>query len=383
LLFPNLYGQWYYSLYLESEFNSNPFGVPEPQEDQLSRISMGLQKDWENVSAQYYGSFINYQKNAERNFFWHQFYVGGGEKTGWNLSFENRINRENFNIYDYLTARFALNHSIPHNSSLWRLNGNISLNNFLEIPELNNLFMSAYTSLNRSFFTKTSLNATMAFNYKYYLKEDIPEDPADSTVNSIKILEIAQQGGGQGPGMGGGGQGGFYYTSSQAEIPQAAQLFISVRIAQSVTRSTGIALQYSNRMNLNSYDRSIAGLVPGYNTESQIFDDPMSYEAQIYGLELTQLLPLRISVRGAAYFQEKQYVAQGIFLDPENFSESVLREDTYNTFWITLEKRFNFKLFSETSMALQAFYQWIKNDSNSYWYNYTSQFISISLQLDI
>jgi hypothetical protein len=183
--------------------------------------------------------------------------------------------------------------------------------------------------------------------------------------------------------MGSGGQGGFYYTSSQAEIPQAAQLFLSFRLAQSITSSTGLALQYNNRINLNAYDRSIAGLIPGYSTESQIFDDPVSYEAQIYGLELTQLLPFQMALRSAGYYQEKQYVAQGIFTDPENFTESVLRNDTYNTFWVTLEKRFKFELFNETSLALQAYYQWVKNNSNSYWYNYTSQYISISLQLDM
>jgi hypothetical protein len=173
----NVYGQWYYSLYLESEFNSNPFGIPEPESDQISKISMGLQKEWEQTAVQYYGSFVNFQQNADRNFYWHQFYAGGGEQTGWNLSLENRINRADYNIYDYFTGRFALNHSILRENSRWRLNGNISLNNFLQIPELNNLFMSAYTSFNRSFITKTSFIGTFSFNYKYYLKEDIPAEP--------------------------------------------------------------------------------------------------------------------------------------------------------------------------------------------------------------
>jgi hypothetical protein len=277
----------------------------------------------------------------------------------------------------------ALTHSISHNEFLWRFNGNISVNNFLQIPELNNLFLSAYTSVNRSFVTKTTFIGTFSFNYKYYLKEDFPAVPEDSTMNSLKYLKILQMGSGQGPGMGGGGHGGFYYSPSQAEIPQAAQISISLRIAQSITRSTGIALQHRNRINLNAYDRSIAGLIPGYSTESQIFDDPMSYESQNYGLELTQLLPFQMAIRSAAYYQDKQYVAQGIFTDPDNFDESVLREDNYRTVWVTLEKRFNFELFTDTHMALQVYYQWTKNNSNSYWYNYTSQDISISLQLDM
>jgi hypothetical protein len=375
--------QWYYSLYLEQEFNDNPFGIPDPQSDQITRISMGLQKQWESVEAQYYGSFVNFLQNSDRNFYWHQFFVGGGEETSWNLSLENRINRPDYNLYDYFTGRLGITHTIQQESGLLRLNGSFSLNNFSQIPELNNVFLSAYASYNRSFQTRTSFIGTLSLNYKYYLEKDITAVPPDSTTNALFNISGINQGG-MGPGPGGGGHGGgYYYTPSTSEVPQVAQIFLSARIAQSLSKSTGLAAQYSNRFNLNSYDRSIAGLIPGYSTESQIFDDPMSYEAQIYGLELTQLLPFQMSLKGAGYYQEKQYVAQGIYLDQETFDESVLREDSYKTFWITLEKRFNFNLFTDTSLSIQVYYQWVDNQSNSYWYDYISQNFSIGLQLDI
>ena len=380
-----LLSQWYYSLYAEQEFNSNPFGLPEAQQDQISRFSMGLQKDWDKVSVQYFGSYLNYLHNSLRNFYWHQLYLGGeSQNTGWNLSAENRLNRKEFEIYNYLTVRTGFFHALNSNDYLWRIRGTLSLNNFLQIQELNHLLFSASGSLNRSFQTRTSLIAALSFNYKYYLKpEPSQEVPPDSNVSYLASVSSINQGPGPGHGSGGGGGGGGFYYTSTSETPQVAQIYLSLRLAQSLTRSTGLAIQYQNRTNINKYDRSIAGLIPGYTTESQIFDDPLSYELQSYGTELTQILPYLFSLKISAYHQQKQYVAQGIYVDPENYTDTVRREDTFNTAWFILEKRFNFKLLAETSLALQFTFQWVDNQSNSYWYDYTSQYYSFGLQLDM
>jgi hypothetical protein len=381
----SIYAQWYYTLHVEQEFNSNPFGVPEAQEDQLSRLSMGFQKDWSKASAQYFGSYLSFLNTSVRNYYWHQIYInGGGDQTGWNLSAENRINREEYNIYDYLTIRSGFIHTENSHGILWRLNGLVAVNNFFQIPELNNLRVTASGSLSRSFQTKTSMIAALSFNYKYYLKEYIPVTlPEDSLEQMLSPVNGVNQGPGPGHGSGGGGKDGYYYNTSSSDIPQAAQFFLSLRLAQSLTKSTGLAIQYQGRLNLNDYDRSIAGLIPGYTTESQIFDDPMSYESQSIGVEIIQILPYQFSLKMAAYYQERQYVAQGVFLDQENFTESVLREDEFQTAWATIEKRFNFNLLTETSLALQLNYQWVDNKSNSYWYQYSSRYFSLSLQYDI
>jgi hypothetical protein len=369
---------------MEQEYNTNPFGIPEPQEDQISRISMGLQKDWNKLSAQYFGSYLTYLETSIRNYYWHQLYLGGGGKnTGWNLSIENRINHEEYNIYDYLSVQTGILHTANSYGILWRLNGTGSLNNFLQIPELNNLRFTASGSLNRSFQSRTSMIAALSFSYKYYLEEDIQVQlPQDSSTVNQPSMSPVQQGPGPGHGSGEGGKDGYYYTSS-SDIPQAAQILLSLRLAQSITRSTGLAVQYQNRLNLNEYDRSIAGLIPGYTTESQIFDDPMSSESQSYGSELTQMLPYQFSAKLAVYYQQKQYVAQGIYVDQENYTDSILREDTFQTAWFTLEKRFNFNLLTETNLAIHISYQWVDNNSNSFWYNYTSQNVSFGLQYDI
>ncbi len=377
------YGQWYYSLYLEQEYNSNPFGYPESQEDQITRIAMGFQKDWEKVSMQYYGSFMNYYQNPGRNLYWHQFHLGGGEKTSWSISAENRIDRPEYNLYDYITLRAGFNHNEQVDNFTWRLGANGSMNRFLQLTNLNNILLSAYTSLHRSFPMRSTIIGAVTFNYKYYLEPEVsPALPADSSMGILQSVSSVEQGGG-GPGNDHGPGSGYYIYSSSGETPSSAQIVLSLRMAQSLMKYSGLAFQYHQRINLLNYDRNIAGLLPGYATESQIFDDMMGYEAQIFGVELTQLLPFRMSARLAGYYHRKNYVMQGIYVDAENFDETVLRKDTLRTFRITLEKRLDLPLTASTSLALQMNYQWMNNSSNSYWYNYDSQFVSLGLQLDM
>jgi hypothetical protein len=92
------------------------------------------------------------------------------------------------------------------------------------------------------------------------------------------------------------------------------------------------------------------------------------------------LLPYQISIKAAGYYQQKSYVAQGIYQDAVNYDQSTLREDIYRTVWATLEKRFS---LWDNGLALQLNYQWINNTSNSYWYDYESQFFSLGLQADL
>lgn len=382
--------QWYYSMYLEQEYNSNPFGLPEAEEDHISQLSMGLRKDWDKVTMQYYGSYFNFKQFAIRNFYWHQFYLAySGETTTWSFIAENRIDKSDYNIYDYVTIRGGFSHLLTSEKFLWRLNGGMAMNTFHNFSELNNVLMSASTSLNRSFPTRTSLIASAALNVKTYLDRQTAIVPPDDTlmvtesINSLAASYYGGGGGGMGPGHGGdGGQSGYYYYSPESENTLVSQIFLSLRLAQSITKFTGIALQFQNRTNLNKYDRSVSGLY-GYLAESQIFDDPMGYQGNSLGAELTQLFPWQISLKSAAYYQQKNYVSQGIYLDEENFDQTVLRKDQYKRFWILLEKQFPLGSSDYASLNLQLNYQWIENISNSYWYNFKSQYISIGLQLDL
>jgi hypothetical protein len=378
--------QWYYSLYLEQEYNSNPFGFPEAEQDQISRFSMGLRKDWESISVQYFGSYLNFHQHNRRNFYWQQFsLIYASDKTSLNFTAENRIDRSDYNIYDYFTVRGGFSRALTSGQLMWRLNGTVAVNTFQNFSELDNLFFAIFTTLNRSFKTRTSIIANLSLNLKSYLEKDLnpilPED--SSTVSSEALSLVYNSISGPGPGKGGGRDGHYQYYVPDVENSMVSQLYLSIRVAQSVTKYTGLALQYQNRLNISQQDRSVAGLIYGYTAESQIFDDPMGYQGQTVGAQLTQILPFQISLKTAFYYQQKNYISQGIYLDTENFTENTLRDDINRMTWLTVEKKFPLNFIESGGIGLSMNYQWVNNHSNSYWYQYESQFWSVALQLDI
>ncbi len=390
----NAFSQWYYSFSLDGEYNSNPFRLPEAEADQTSQIAFGIQRDWSNVSAQYYGSLANFNQNEERNFYWQQFFIGGGEKTNWNLSIDNRINRQEYNVYDYSNARGGVTQQVSIGKFLGRLAAGATINYFPQFSDLNNVLLNGTVSLNRSFQTKTTFIGALGLNYKTYLNQNpvvaAVADTATDISASIRTVDVLGNGpGGPGTGTGGGGMGGAMgsgtyatYYAADSESPSVAQFLLSLRVAQSVTKYTGIALQYYNRINLTNQDRGVVGLLYGYSEESQIFDDPMGYEGQTFGAELTQLFPYQISLKSSFYRQQKNYVSQGLYSDPESYDDTVLRQDTRQSVWVSLQKQWGVNFLGGASITWQVNYQWIDNQSNSYWYNYNNHYASSGLQFD-
>ncbi len=382
-----LQAQLNYTLSVQQQYSSNPFQLPETEGDQISEFSVGVQKNWQKFSLQYFGSYIRFNQNLKRNFYWHQLFLSGGDATNWYVRLDNRLNRTDYNIYDYFIAQGGLNQRLSKGNYLLRFGINGSFNRYQELDELNNILLKFYGSINRSFQTKTSIIGALSFNYKSYLDNNFElTSPEESVTDISKAISILN-GGGNGPGSGRGGPGhgdgtgaGQWYYPEDAEMSNAvSQMVLSLRIAQSLSTYTGIAVQYYNRISLTEGDRSIAGLADGYQMESQIFDDPMGYSGQTYGIELTQIFPFRIKGRIAAYRIGKNYVSQGIYLDEINFNESILREEIRKTVWFTIQKQWDINL---ATLNWQIDYQWVDNESNSFWYLYNNQYISTGIQLD-
>ena len=158
------------------------------------------------------------------------------------------------------------------------------------------------------------------------------------------------------------------------------QLSLWLRLAQSVTPTTGLAFQYYNRTLLSGQDRFISDISYSYSQESEIFNDPLGYESHSYGLELSKLLPNELILKLAANYVEKDYSAQGIYVNEENYDELTLRNDKHKTFYVNLKKDFEF--IKGSTLAMSLYYQWISNNSNSYWYNYNNNFCSVGFEFE-
>ncbi len=389
-----VYSQWYYSAALSGEYDSNPFRAPEEEYDYISQFSLGLQRDFGNLSFTYSGSYGRFELNNARNFYWHSLkMMYGSDTTLFSIGATNRINRADYNIYDYISGNAGLYHKQYAGGFLFRLGGSMELNNFRYLSELNNMLFSASASINRSFPTRTSFIAGLGVNYKQYLNSSTTTSVQTADTSGI-LSSIATidgfgpggggYGGGSSGGMGGSGMGSspgqIWISNSNAKNPSVTQLTLSLRLAQSLSTTTGLALQFYDRISISNTDRSIAGLI-GYQDESQVFDDPMGYEGQSYGAELTQVLPWRMMAKTSFYNVSKNYLSQGIYPDAETYDAAIMRVDTYRTVWATISKQFMFP-FGEGIVNWQLSYQWIDNGSNSYWYNYSSNNVTMGFQFE-
>ena len=247
---------------------------------------------------------------------------------------------------------------------LWA--SDIAYNNYPNLEQVNNYKISSTLRLNKSFKTRTTFISGLALFYKNYTS-------SVSTVDS----NATTSDGGNGHGV---GDGGYTTTTvSEAEEPSVIQFQGWVRLAQSLTSTTGLAMQYKKSILIEGSSRNV-GLSFNYDEESQLFDDHMGYESSSVGCEITQLIPLGFIAKGSFYYTEKDYTTQGIFVDLVNYDDSTLRNDINKIAEITLQKYFS---VLNTVLSMDIAIHWVNNNSNSYWYNYTNRYASMGLSFQL
>lgn len=382
-----LNAQWNFSLAYDQEYNDNPFRLPETQNSWVSSIDFGLEKEFKDFAIGYNGNYSRFNSIMERNFYWYQLGLRGGtEMTRWGFYGEQRINKSDYQLYDYLNVTSYLQHQfmLKQTSIIW--NGSINYNRYKELVELNNWKFNTSLQGHKSLPSRTTLIGGISFHYKIYPNSTgetyfIP----DSAMTPMSYLSTTNQFSISGNGHG-RGRGKMGYLSPKAytdlETASASQFTFWLRLAQSLTQSTGLAVQYQQRNILSGSDRFVSGLSYSYSQESQLFDDPMSHEGYSIGSELTQLLPFNITLKLAGYYMTKNYSAQGIYLDEGNYDSAILRQDVSKTAWASLRKNIGINFRARAAIVLYLYYQWLDNQSNSYWYDYKNTATSFGLEFE-
>lgn len=368
--------QWSSSFSLDQEYNSNPFRIPEAEASWISNLYGKLQYDWQNYSMRYYGSFVKFDQTAQRNFYWHQVAFWGGTDTlNYGAYIEQRVDREDYNIYDYNSSSAYFNYRFYIGGLSLLSTNNIYLNQYAQLSQLNNWQLGSKLQFQKSFQTKTTMIGGVGLYVKRYM-------PLESTyyITGVDTVysEAPVYGGGRGHGRGSYMTPVYEYQPS--ETPSLTQFIYWLRISQSITPTTGLAFQLQKRSLWQGFDRYISGLAYDYSSESQIFDDPMGYESLTIGSELTKLLPAGFLFKMAYYVTDKNYISQGIYTDADNFDEQTLRSDRYKTAWLSLGKTIFTTKTGDRNLRLSFDLQWIKNQSNSYWYDYQNKNSSLGLQ---
>jgi len=344
------FAQWNINLSTLQEYNDNPFHSPFAEESFISTLNLSVEKTISNVTIGYYGNYANFSESSKRNYYWHQLEVWNTNKNIlYGINVEQRLNGTEFSFYNYQNYSAYLRYRVKIKDIFIFGNTYVNVTDYSDINDLDNLLGSVNFMANKSFKTKTTIMGGMDFKYKNYFNTEF---------NSLKNDNIEIIG---------------------SNTAYTTQLNYFIKVAQSITPTTGMAVQYTDRNIVDGTAKTIRKLGFAYGDESKYFDDPISYEGSTTSIQLTQILPMEITLRASYFYNNKEYPSQGSYVKINKLDPNTQRNDTQQIVNIGIQKKIYFGKYNTTSLALILNYQYINNSSNSYWYNYKSNKINLGL----
>jgi len=359
ILFGNkTYSQFSFQLVTEHEYNNNPFRSRIPERNFISAYDFTLQYEHKNLGVMYNGTAISFNKTGERDFFNHMGGIWANfDSSSVSLSFEQRVNNPLYTYFDYTQADLNYEHHLTLLNMSLDIYPSLSYAVYKNIPLLNNLKSSLSISFNKPFETKTTIIFGGAVNHKIYTRPDY-----------TGIVPVTDDAG--------------IITNTLVESRNATtltQLTGFFRAAQSVFQSTGAAVQVTGKKIISGIANSVKELSLYYGDESEIFDDPVNYEGISFAAELTQILFSDLELKLGYYNNRKYYPSQGIYEADNTYFTDTEREDSQNIVSFSAKKPFEIteKLGFEIGLKIN----FIKNASNSYWFQYNSTGVNLNLGL--
>jgi hypothetical protein len=188
----------------------------------------------------------------------------------------------------------------PAEIAALRLGYRIDGRDFPDAPELNQLEHDGFLSGRLNLPTRTTLIGEIRLGAKSYSGEIVPVEGSPATTPS---------GGGQGRGR--GGMGPSFRPAEAAWIQngeRAGRVGWLVRVAQSLTDHTGLALQYSGRHASGEVPPALVTTPPHFQDDG-VYDDPYASDAHALGATLKHVFPGAGVARGWVEWRRKDYRA--------------------------------------------------------------------------
>lgn len=355
------FAQLSYSFSTEQEYNDNPFRSQLAIKTLISSLDYSLEHNSDLIAVGYSGSYYNFEAVPERNFYWHQLSAWKSfENSTAGIFAEQRLGKDIYTYFNYTNVTGYYTHRFNMDDFHIMLSPNVSLSKYPSISILDNLKISLNSTVNYGFETGTTFILGGAFTYKKYL--DPTQNGTYSYINESNQL-ITEA-----------------YTDRN--VSSVTQMLSFLRIAQSITPTTGIASQFTNRSILNGFGSFVKDLNMIYGDESEIFDDPVNYEGNNLSIELTQILFDDLTVKGGYFLNNKFYPSQGIYDEAYNYNTGIMRSDVQQIFVFTMLKNFSLDDSGDISLSAGLKYQYINNQSNSVLFNTKANSISVNIGLN-
>lgn len=315
-------------------------------EDYINSLSFGgaynFESEVNNLQLYYEGVLGDYTKNKFKSFNTHKIgFVNtslfGEEYNPLNvgLNYTLRNNRDNFTIYNFqqLSAYANYRHTIKETNFL--IGGYIFYRN--EYPNFNvfsNYEHKAFVKWISNFESLTSVMISTEFNYKTYFEQ--------------------------------------YSFNGYANDGSFSKLHLN--IGQSFGENTGANMFASFRKNLSEKSRYvISDSLIFY--EEEIFNDLYAFNSFEVGVGFTTIIvddfKLSFELRYSPKYFTSLYIADEFGVELE-----ALREDKQISFGIGIEYQLS-KILD--GLGISATFNFIKNNSNDFYYDYSNQIYSLSI----
>jgi hypothetical protein len=362
LVSSTILGQWSFGLSTEQEYNDNPFRSKLSEKAFVSSFSGTVQYDFSFLKAGYSGNLISFDILPERNFYLHQAALWKEfESSTFGFSFEQRINKDIYTYFDYSNFTFYYNHQFEIEHFYITVASFTSLTQYNNIPIMDNLQTSLSATINRGFESGTTVILGGAVNFKKYLSPTQSGTYSYLDENNTLITD----------------------TYRDKNISSLTQVLGYARVAQSITETTGLAAQFTNRSILSGFGMFVKDLNVIYGDESEMFDDPVNYEGNNLSVELTQILFEDFQIKAGYYLNKKNYPSQGIYDELLAYNTGLMRSDNQNIFSLSVKKNISLDSTNGLNLSVGLNYQMINNKSNSYLFDYKSNSINLNLGFEL
>ena len=143
-----VYSQWYLMLSYDQEYNDNPFRLPAGESNLISDIQFQTGRAFNRYNISYSGNYTCFNNISDRNYYWHQLALfNSTDTTSWGLYTEQRMNKSDYNIFDYKEFSTFIKHRFFLKQVISEVSASFQYDKFDQLPEFNNWKLRANLNL--------------------------------------------------------------------------------------------------------------------------------------------------------------------------------------------------------------------------------------------
>lgn len=286
-----------------------------------------------------------------------------------------RFNKASYDYYDfsqfvgYVNLKYYLDFS---EGLMSRVGYRLRYRGYRNLEEFSYLEHYGFIQVSKFFESKTTLLVEFDLGNKNYVST-----PAATSTTTTKM------GGMMGSGMMGSWMNGRMNTNTRYisySRPSTTQLIGIVRVAQSLSQTTGLSVQYLRRWDISARTRFLSGGAVDFQGDEELWDDPYGYQGNEYSVTLTQNLPWDMTARISTDYLGKDYARRVFTATDTNTPTGPLRSDTRFVARLELRKTFDgaWAFFDGLTISFSYFHQ--RNNSNDPYYDFRNNAFTLGFQ---